>query len=358
MRTDEPPTNPNFPDLQAFRGALASEHPEPSLLDSLILKLAEQNLLEQALIELKRSHPRLRSEESWKLFRTRLESDVDQARARRMNTWQLDPRRRTLRLCLEIRDPACNLHPPALQAVLARALLESGQPLAMGLEKSPRPMIHLGHPLPLGVDGLAEWADVALREPPKTPLAELPTSIAPHCPPGLRILQVEEIPNHASPVQELCRRAHWAWKCPSALLPAARESLGQFASATSYTIEKNGKVDGQKQIKQVEVRNLVLDMDWEGEVFRFTTRLSSGQALNPIKLLAGVLSLECSAITGLTRLRVELAEDRRLKTAEKYMPKLHNIYEDAVLLESGSNIRIIEEDEDEPTVLRKETQPR
>lgn len=354
---DEPLTNPNSQDLQAFRGVLACEVPDFSVLDSWIQKLAEQNLLEQALIELKHRYPRLPPESPWRLFRLRLEAATEQARERRMHTWQRDPHRRTLRLCLEVRTPACNLHPPALQAALAQTLLDSGLPIAMGLEKKPRPMVHLGHPLPLGVEGLAEWADVSLREPSKAPLAELPSRIEPHCPPGLRILQVEGISNHASAVLELCQKAHWAWTCPSTLMTAARARLDRFAAASSYTIGKRGKVDGQKQVKQVEVRHLVLDMDWRGHDFLFSTRVSAGEALNPIKLLAGVLALEPEAITGLTRLRVDLAEDPRLKVAEKYEPKLHNIFEDAVLLESGSNIRLIEEDEEEPILLRKHDRP-
>jgi hypothetical protein len=166
---------------------------------------------------------------------------------------------------------------------------------------------------------------------------------------------VEGIPNHASPVLDLCRKACWIWTCPQELRALAKERFTRFEAAASYGIAKQGKVGGQKQVKQIEVRQLVLEMAWEEDCFRFTTRLSAGEALNPVKLLAGILALETTAIQGLTRLSVELAEDPRLALAERYEPKLHNIFEDAVLLESGSNIQVIEEEEEAPIVLRRES---
>ena len=354
----EPLPRPNSNDLKAFREALASGHPDESILGPLIPQLAAQNLLEQALLELKRHKPCILKGDPWQPLRVRMELEVQRARVRRMHLWQLDPRRRSLRLRMEVRLPACNLHPPALQAVLARALMESGLPLAMGLEKTLRPMVRLGHPLPLGVEGLSEWADAVFREPPQISMNELADHINPHCPQGLRILQVEGIPNHASPVLDLCHEAHWDWTCPVELQASAMQRLSDFAASDSYEIEKTGKVDGHKQVKRVEVRHLVQKVEWEGATFRFTTRLSAGEALNPVKLLAAVIGLEPSAIAGLKRMSVDLIEDPRLTTPEKYEPKLHNIYEDAVLLESGSHIRIIEEDEDEPIVLRKDQQER
>jgi hypothetical protein len=132
----------------------------------------------------------------------------------------------------------------------------------------------------------------------------------------------------------------------------AYERFAAFMAAESFQIEKMGKVGGQKQLKPVEVRPFVLQMAWEGTRLLFTTRLSAGEALNPVKLMAGVLALEAAQIVGLVRLGVDLAEDPRLAAAEKYETKLHNLFEDAVLLESGTHIRIIDEDDDEPLVLR------
>ena len=75
-------------------------------------------------------------------------------------------------------------------------------------------------------------------------------------------------------------------------------------------------------------------MDWDGGTLHFITRLAAGEALNPVKLLAGVLGVEATTIGRLARTMVELAADPRLEAAGKYETKLHNIYEDAVLLDA------------------------
>ena len=354
MHVVEPPPNPRFPALRAFREALADDCPPG---DVVLSGLMDQGLLEQALVELKRCMPRLQKENPWYPVRVRMEAEVSRAREKRMLLWQLDPARRSLRLCMGIRFPACNLHPSALQAALARAVVDSGLPLAVGLEKTPRPLVRLGHPLPLGVEGLSEWADVTLRETSEIPLERMAGHISAFCPEGLRVIHVEQVPNHASPVLDLCVKAHWAWACPAELRVLAGERFATFEASDSYEISKVGKVAGHKQSKHVEVRHLVLALGWEGDRLHFTTRLSSGEAMNPVKLLAGVLGLDASTIHGLTRMSVELAGDPRLQAGEKYETKLHNIFEDAVLLDSDPEHEPLEEDDDEPILLKQDLPP-
>ncbi|HWQ09400.1 MAG TPA: hypothetical protein VN436_09845, partial [Holophaga sp.] len=124
--------------LQAFRDALAGGSPPG---EDVLSELVEQGLMEQALLELKRKRPRTGQPDSWRPVCERMEKAVAAARERRMLQWQMDPARRTYRLRLAVRKPASDLHPPALQATLAAAIMEAGLPLAMGLEKTPRPLV-------------------------------------------------------------------------------------------------------------------------------------------------------------------------------------------------------------------------
>ena len=73
--------------------------------------------------------------------------------------------------------------------------------------------------------------------------------------------------------------------------------------------------------------------------------------MNPRKLLGGILGQKPDAVEGLVRRRVVLAEDPRLKEAEKFEPKLKNIFEDAVLLSENSNLVLVDEEEDDPIIL-------
>jgi len=339
--------------MRAFLEALTSRIPDPELIDSLMIGLRQEETLDQALTILKRQKPPLKRDDPWQAMRVILEDETALARQRRIHQWQTDARRRTLRLRLEIRHPACLLHPPALQAAMAKTLLDAGLSLAMGLEKNPRPMLHLGQPLPSGVEGLSEWIDVVLREPAESSSNALPAIIQAHCPEGITLLGAQEIANISSPVLELCHRAHWRWTCPESLRAQAHEALARFEAADTYTIEKHGKIDGRKQIKRVEVRHLIQTMGWEEEQFCFSTRIAPGEAMNPVKILAGILGLESASIQNLVRVAVELHDDPRLAQANKYETKLHNIYEDAVLLDGGSGVSVVDEDDDEPVVLHR-----
>jgi hypothetical protein len=104
-------------------------------------------------------------------------------------------------------------------------------------------------------------------------------------------------------------------------------------------------------VKRVEIRSLVETMAWQGPALEFRTSLPPGQALNPRKLLGAILGAEPASIVTLERLGLELADDPRLLQADRYEPKLHNMFEDAVLLEAGSHIRIVDGDDDEPIIL-------
>nr|WP_320131932.1 DUF2344 domain-containing protein [uncultured Holophaga sp.] len=276
--------------------------------------------------------------------REALESAAELSRQRRIHQWQQDPQRRTLRVRLSIQGSATQLRPPALISALARGFEEAGVPLAMGLGKPPRPQVQLGPALPLGVPGALEWADLTLSGPLRGGLPEEPLA-------GLRVLGWEEIPNYATSVLELAHRARWRWDCPGALRQDAGARLASFMEATSYTIEKTGKSEGRKVVKQLEVRPLVLDLAWEGDVLHFSTRLAAGEALNPQKLLGGILGVDPALVQPLAREGVELAEDPRLHQAHRYQTKLHNIFEDAVLLEGGGNITLVDEDDEEPLRL-------
>jgi hypothetical protein len=72
-----------------------------------------------------------------------------------------------------------------------------------------------------------------------------------------------------------------------------------------------------------------------------------GHALNPQKLLAAVMDTDAEAPGVLRRLRMDMRGDPRLTRHDKYAHKLKNLYEDAVLLESGPTVSVLDDDGDE-----------
>lgn len=316
-------------------------------MDRLFHELQQAALAGHALDLLRRSG----AGRGWEAFRLRLKAEAERLRERRMSRWQVDPDRVTLRVRFKAAGAACSLHPPALAGALAKAFLDADLPLAMGLEKTPRPAVHLAHPLPLDVPGLEEWADAVFLHAPEGNLAGLPARINPWAPAGLEILECLRVPNYATPASDLCRLAAWRWSCPPERAEDAHRKVDAFLASERFELVKSGKTGGQKGVKHIEIRSRVASMAWDGEDLAFATRIEPGQALNPRKLLAAILGEAPEAVTGLVRTGLTLAEDPRMADPDRYEPKLHNMFEDAVLLAGSSNITIVDGDDDEPIVL-------
>ncbi|MBM3138684.1 MAG: DUF2344 domain-containing protein [Chloroflexi bacterium] len=96
-----------------------------------------------------------------------------------------------------------------------RAIRRSGLPLAYTQGFSPHARIALASPLPVGVVGLRELMDVWL-DPPAEP-AEAARRLRGAMPPGLDIVEVEEVSNALPSLQSSLRSARY-----EVLLPAAR----------------------------------------------------------------------------------------------------------------------------------------
>lgn len=333
--------------LQALRRALQGEPADPVVL---VQSLVHEELVEEgtALVRAERRT----ADGTWVAQLTALLLPLAaKAMAKREAGWQLDSRRAAVRLGYAKEGQALDFDEGDVHAILLQAFRLEGLRPALDLGKRPRPSLRLELPLPEGVGGLAEWAEVVFRPEP----VELPEALLERLngrlPEGLRIHRWDPHPSYASPVGELAEASRWRWACPAELADGARRRCAEFLSAESWLWEKGGRVEGRKQVKQLDLRPLVLDLRWEGDILFSMTRASSSEAGNPLKIHAAVLGLEPAALHGLLRLSLDLRPDPRLAQAERFEPKLKNMYEDAVLLGGGSNITLVDDDDDEPLRL-------
>jgi hypothetical protein len=324
--------------LARFLAHLATtpaEAPNPALL----VELQQEGGLDEALFRLKRLQ---RGEPSpglpaWALG---LEAAARQERVRRAALWHLGLDRIHLRLAYARGPELGGLNPSAMQALLTRVLEAAGLTPALSLEKRPRPMVTLGPPLPVDTSGLEEWADVVLARRPALPPETWPEAFDAAAPPGLCARRFNPVPAYATPLLDLAREAHWTWPCPPAWIEEARSRITSLMAASSFEITKGGRSEGQKGVKQVDIRLLA-----------FTLRILPGEATHPRKLLGGILGRDPLEVTGLMRLSITLAPDPRAQQADRFEPKLRNIFEDAVALGPGSNLTLVDEDDDEPLRL-------
>lgn len=335
--------------LQALRRILtgaSQEDPGPC-----IQAVAAADLAEEA-VDLLRSARREGSDPARvKDVASALAPLAARAQVRREAGWQLDNRRAPVRLAYVKEGEALDFDEGDLHAIFLQAFRLEGFRLALDLGKRPRPLMRMELPLPAGAGGLLEWAEITLRtDPPEAAEARL-ARLSARLPEGLRIHGWEPHAPYASPLGELAEAAHWCWLCPQEQVAAARARVTAFLAAPEWIWAKEGKVEGRKQARQLDLRSLVVDLRWEGDTLFSTTRLTGTGATNPMKLHAAILGLEPPLLHGLMRVSVAFKADPRLAQAERFEPKLKNMYEDAVLLSGGSNITLVDEEDDEPIRL-------
>lgn len=314
---------------------------------SLFDELQSKGLFEEAHERLRES---VRQAPSLQALKQEMDPLAEQARKRRSANWQLDAKRARIRLRFSRGAALAALGTPELQTLLVEALRLEGLRPALELSRNPKPLIQIAPPLSVGVEGLRECAECELFEPVREEVDQVVHRVNGRLPEGLALVSWAELPTWASASVGLAREAHYAWPC-ALPIEDVRSKVQTFLASGAFPLGKAGKVEGQKADKVVDLRPHITEMHLDRGTLRFTMALRSGVALNPLKLLGGVLGVEAASLQGLVREDIVFEEDPRLAKAERFETKLKNIYEDATLLTSGGNITLVDEDDDEPLVL-------
>ena len=269
------------------------------------------------------------------------------AQQRRAARWQLDSRRTSVRIQYGKLDAARAFDDGDLHALFLHAFRLEGLALALDLGKRPRPLLALGPPLPAQVGGAAEWLDVVLRREPVDAPPVLLARLNARLPEGLDLMAWEILPAFATPIAELVLASHWSWEVPAALREPAALAVSRFIAAETWPWQR-----GEARAEAVlDLRTFLLEPRWEGTCLSFITPAGLQVGLNPLKALGALLERPPAELTGLQRRAIQLRSDARLAQADRFAPKLKNMYEDAVLLAGGSNITLVDEDDDEPLML-------
>lgn len=315
--------------------------------DGTIQAIVGDDLAEEAVEMLRASRRDAVDKAPVEAFISRLAPHAAKARQRRSALWQLDTRRALIRFSYEKDDGAIGFDDGDLHAIFLQALRLEGLRLALDLGKRPRPLLSVGLPLPAGARGRAESMDAVLKQEPLDEPLALMARLNRRLPEGLRIHQWDSLPGYASAVGDLALLARWCWEVPLGLRNQAGTKVAAFLERDAWPWDRGTS----KSDAPLDLRSIVSEMRWEGSALCFATRMGAFHAINPLKMLGAVLDLDPIQIVGFVRTGVELKPDPRLGQAERFEPKLKNMYEDAVLLGGGSNIILVDEDDDEPIRL-------
>jgi hypothetical protein len=272
---------------------------------------------------------------------------VEKAQQRRTAFWQLDTRRTLIRFSYAKAEGALGFDDGDLHAIFLHAFRFEGLGLALDLGKRPRPLLTAGLPLAANVGGVAETMDGVLKRGPGDEPPLVMARLNHRLPAGLHIHHWESLPDYATPVADLARLSHWRWEVSPGQRHHVEAGISAFLAREVWPWDRAGLKAGVP----LDLRCFVSGVHWEGDTLCFATGMGAFHAINPLKVLGAILGSDPSRITGLHRTAVELKPDTRLAQAERFEPKLKNMYEDAVLLSGGSNITLVDEDDDEPIHL-------
>jgi len=331
--------------LQALRTLI--EGGASTGLETVLEAIRTAGLVEEANERVRSMRPETKHQEVAKALALRLAPHAVAAQQRRAARWQLDTRRTLIRLTYAKEAGALDFDDGDLHALFLQAFRLEGLTLALDLGKRPRPLLTMGLPLAAGIGSRCESLDAVLKREPPDDAAVLMTRLNLRLPGGLRIEQWMSLPGYATAPSELAQVSHWNWKVDPGLRTCVEAGMAAFLQASTWPWER-----GQgKSETPLDLRRVIPDMRWTDGGLDFTTRMGPHLAVNPLKLLGAVLGLEPADITGLVRTGVDYDPDPRLGQADRFEPKLKNMYEDAVLLGGGSNIVLVDEEDDEPTIL-------
>lgn len=337
--------------LQELRAAITSRPTRDH--DALIAALSIPDLIEEAGDILRTSRRAATDVAFIETLAAHLAPFASKAQQRRSAAWHLDSRRTLVRLQYAKEGGALGFDDGDLHVIFLHAFRLEGLRLALDLGKRPRPLLSVGLPLPSGVGGQAESIDAVFKTEAREGAADLMARLNRRLPEGVRVHQWNSLPTYASPVCELATLSHWRWEPPLEHRIHAKECVAAFLAAEVWAWDRAGS----KGDAPLNLRHLVPDMRWEGDALCFSTRMGVFHALNPAKVLMAILNLGLPCPSGLVRTGVDLKPDARLVQAERFEPKLKNMYEDAVLLGGGSNIVLVDEDDDEPIRLGDHSEP-
>ena len=331
--------------LQALREGLRNGEALPQV--ELLQQIVQEGLAEEAADLLRSSKRQAGASASVEALAAQATPLAAKARDRRLAFWQMDTHRCRVRLDCAKEGAAIAFDDGAIHAILLQALRLEGLPLALDLGKRPRPLLSVSLPLPSGVAGQAEAVDVVLKREPEGTPAEWMDRLNRRLPAGLRVHRWQMLPDHASPLLELALASHWHWSVPPPVRHRIEAGVLAYRDRQPWPWrQKGGEADAALDLHRVLTNLELLD-----DGLRFTTAMGDHHALNPLKVLATVLGGEAMDYQGLVRLSVDQKADPRVDQADRYQPKLKNMYEDAVLLGGGSNVTLVDEDDDEPIQL-------
>ena len=184
-------------------------------------------------------------------------------------------------------------HLEILQLVF-RVLRRAGLPVLFSRGYNPSPKVSFSQALPVGVESLVEYFDVALRQPLVDPVVTL-ENLNREFPETIRATVVEMIGKH----QQLDLEVEYEIRFPAGSTVEIKEHIVSFLAKKEFIISRIRK----KKKKELDIRPLVCSMVCKDDILHLVLLQRHGQAgISPVAILEK--ALDCTS---------ELARQARIK---------------------------------------------
>ncbi len=165
-------------------------------------------------------------------------------------------------------DNAAYLSQLEIQPLLERALRRAEIPMTFSQGFHPLPLLTFGRALPVGVESVAEWFGITLRQ--AMTADEFIQALEPFMLDGMDIIRVETIAltgNVAQATKEVFKI-----KLPENCVEQAKKIFDVFINESSYIHEKMNK---QNVMKEKDLRTMLEEYAWHGKTLHCTLSYNS-----------------------------------------------------------------------------------
>ncbi|OYV73373.1 MAG: hypothetical protein B7Z74_04035 [Deltaproteobacteria bacterium 21-66-5] len=190
---------------------------------------------------------------------------------------------------------------------LVRALRRSGVHLAYSKGHHPMPKIEFPAPLPLGVEGAAEWMEFSATS--CLDLEETLERLQRLLPAGLTAERLFRVPSNSLPLSSLTEQRYAIDLSGLAEEDSRtiRRNVEAFLSAPSWTVRRAGKAER----KPLDLKSRVSGMKWDGDTLHLS--ISNGGFMDLVRSLC---PSEAPELPRMVRLCLEHGTDEGAEAGE------------------------------------------
>lgn len=193
----------------------------------------------------------------------------------------------TYRFCFEVRGVSKFLSHLDILKLFNRALMRAGLPVAYSEGFNPHPKISFGPPRGVGIEGLAEWCELQLKE--EMPTAELLARLNAALPgsvqvKNLRLMDDSPHPALMAEINLTCYEARIL--ADEAQMAELANAIERFHGAESWEVTR---VHPKKGAKQINLKAGVQKLELLGDRLYLEIPFMDGGSVKPLEVMQAIM---------------------------------------------------------------------